>query len=178
MRVAVDPAKPGEILNLEEVTLFDSAGVQLPRESLQFVMSSEWDAKNGAANCNDGLCCNPAQLNAPADWHCHSKPLSLDPKPYLNISYPCDVSLGSVSVYNRRDQYMVLLTSFVLQHLVQGRLVQQEPFAVSRREYTFNIRGGGAQQGGRSSFGTGRPRLCRAAAVLRGLRMPWLCDCL
>ncbi len=38
----------------QEVSLFNSQGAQLPRDQLQFIMSSEYDSLNAASYCNDG----------------------------------------------------------------------------------------------------------------------------
>jgi hypothetical protein len=153
VRVVLNTEMPSEILNLEEVSLFDAGGAQLRRESLAFEMSSEWDSRNGAANCNDGLWGAAASpLNSPVDLHCHSKPLALDPMPWLSISYPCVPALGSVVVHNRRDpEFIARLTHFLLQHWVEGRLVQQEAFASIQPAYAFNMTAPGEPLAGGSA---------------------------
>jgi hypothetical protein len=49
VRITLNTTGPPEVLNLEEVQLFDDQGGQLPASSLTFSMSSEWNDKNGAS---------------------------------------------------------------------------------------------------------------------------------
>ena len=46
-------------------------------------------------------------------------------------------------MFNRGGYEAVWATLFLLQHLYQGRLVQQEPFLTTLDVYTFNIIQGG-----------------------------------
>jgi hypothetical protein len=49
VRIALNTTGPPEVLNLEEVQLFDNQGGQLPASSLNFSMSSQWGEETSAA---------------------------------------------------------------------------------------------------------------------------------
>jgi hypothetical protein len=75
-------------LNFAEVQLFNN-GVQIPRESLSFSLSSTYDWDTPASNCNDGL----------TNSLCHSQGDESDPNPTLTIVSA--EAFDKVVVYNR-----------------------------------------------------------------------------
>lgn len=122
-----DPSKAWEYLQLSEVQMVTPTGLLVGRDQLTFTMSSSYDDNSGASNCNDGG----------IDWpFCVSAGASVDPSPWLSITYPCSTPVGSVMVYNRPTSGS-RIQSYLIQQLESGLIKWQSGFTSNQPIYTF-----------------------------------------
>lgn len=106
---------PDTVINLAEVQLFDTSGLQVDRSLLTFKLSSTtvyYGVPLEARFCNDGtvdtLVQTPDTTN-PVYFYVNTGPGQIccsgdgDPDPRLTITYPCQLGLSRVVAYNRMD---------------------------------------------------------------------------
>jgi hypothetical protein len=131
-----DVASP-PALNLAEVQLYGADGNQIPRNALEFRLSSVLGSNFAAAKCNNGITTSGHDDIGHTDAN--------DLNPTLTLGYPCDYGLRCIVVENRKDCCNERINNFQLEPAGATPKFPVYYFADSRSQYTVDGKCGGFQ---------------------------------